>query len=159
MRISISSPLVLPSPNGRRVAIRIVAFDACSDFTRVTICASSSGEIGLTLPTCWSWAQKKRNGSAPAAPPFLSHPQQPFAPDLLSRFRARDQAMKIGSSQLVLLRHSRGLPQPKCSPKNTQLNTLSTFSIFTGETPLLTPHPTHYHFTTSIRVCSTHSHD
>ena len=36
MRVSIASPHVLPSPNGRRVGIRIVTFEACSDFTRVT---------------------------------------------------------------------------------------------------------------------------
>ena len=32
----ISSPLARPSPNGRRVGIRIVTFEACSGFTRVT---------------------------------------------------------------------------------------------------------------------------
>ncbi len=36
MRLSITSPLVPPSPNGRRVGIRIVTFEACSGFTRVT---------------------------------------------------------------------------------------------------------------------------
>ena len=36
MRVSITSPLVQPSPNGRRVGIRIVTFEACSGFTRVT---------------------------------------------------------------------------------------------------------------------------
>ena len=36
MRVSIASPLVQPSPNGRRVGIRIVTFEACSGFTRVT---------------------------------------------------------------------------------------------------------------------------
>ena len=34
--MSITSPLVQPSPNGRRVGIRIVTFEACSGFTRVT---------------------------------------------------------------------------------------------------------------------------
>ena len=34
--MSITSPLVLPSPNGRRVGICIVTFEACSGFTRVT---------------------------------------------------------------------------------------------------------------------------
>ena len=34
--MSIASPLVQPSPNGRRVGIRIVTFEACSGFTRVT---------------------------------------------------------------------------------------------------------------------------
>jgi len=33
---SIASPLTRPSPNGRRVGIRIVTFEACSGFTRVT---------------------------------------------------------------------------------------------------------------------------
>src|SRR5215470_13274413 len=33
---SITSPLTRPSPNGRRVGIRIVTFEACSGFTRVT---------------------------------------------------------------------------------------------------------------------------
>jgi hypothetical protein len=34
--MSIASPLTRPSPNGRRVGIRIVTFEACSGFTRVT---------------------------------------------------------------------------------------------------------------------------
>ena len=33
MRVSIASPLMQPSPNGRRVGIRIVTFEACSGFT------------------------------------------------------------------------------------------------------------------------------
>ena len=36
MLLSIASPLMQPSPNGRRVGIRIVAFAACSGFTHVT---------------------------------------------------------------------------------------------------------------------------
>jgi hypothetical protein len=36
VRVSIASPLVQPSPNGRRVGIRIVTIEACSGFTRVT---------------------------------------------------------------------------------------------------------------------------
>ena len=36
MHLSISSPLVLPSPNDRRVGIRIVTFEACSGFTHIT---------------------------------------------------------------------------------------------------------------------------
>ena len=36
MRVSIASPLMLPSPFDRRVGIRIVTFEACSGFTRVT---------------------------------------------------------------------------------------------------------------------------
>ena len=36
VRASIASPLMLPSPNGRRVGIRIVTVEACSGFTRVT---------------------------------------------------------------------------------------------------------------------------
>ena len=36
VRVSIASPLTRPSPNGRRVGIRIVTFEACSGFTRVT---------------------------------------------------------------------------------------------------------------------------
>src|SRR5262249_17037964 len=36
VRVSIASPLVQPSPNGRRGGIRIVTFEACSGFTRVT---------------------------------------------------------------------------------------------------------------------------
>src|ERR1700731_2432387 len=34
--MSIASLLMQPSQNGRRVGIRIVTFEACSDFTRVT---------------------------------------------------------------------------------------------------------------------------
>jgi hypothetical protein len=34
--VSIASPLVQPSPNGRRVGIRSVTFEACSGFTHVT---------------------------------------------------------------------------------------------------------------------------
>src|SRR6476659_4683326 len=34
--MSIASPLTRPSPNGRRVGIRIVTFEACSGFTHVT---------------------------------------------------------------------------------------------------------------------------
>ena len=34
--LSIASPLTRPSPNGRRVGIRIVTFEACSGFTHVT---------------------------------------------------------------------------------------------------------------------------
>jgi hypothetical protein len=34
--VSIASPLIQPSPKGRRVGIRIVTFDACSGFTHVT---------------------------------------------------------------------------------------------------------------------------
>jgi hypothetical protein len=36
VHVSIASPLMQPSPNGRRVGIRIVTFEACSGFTRVT---------------------------------------------------------------------------------------------------------------------------
>jgi len=34
--MSITSPLTRPSPNGRRVGIRIVTFEACPGFTHVT---------------------------------------------------------------------------------------------------------------------------
>src|SRR6516162_5555556 len=34
--MSIASPLTRPSPNGRRVGIRIVTFEACPGFTHVT---------------------------------------------------------------------------------------------------------------------------
>src|SRR5262249_54564418 len=36
VRVSIAATLMQPSPNGRRVGIRIVTFEACSGFTRVT---------------------------------------------------------------------------------------------------------------------------
>jgi hypothetical protein len=36
VRVSITSPLIMLSPNGRRVSIRIVTFGACSGFTHVT---------------------------------------------------------------------------------------------------------------------------
>jgi hypothetical protein len=32
VRVSIASPLIQPSPNGRRVGIRIVTFEACSAY-------------------------------------------------------------------------------------------------------------------------------
>ena len=35
MRVSIASPFMQPSPNGRRVGIRIVTFEACPSFTYV----------------------------------------------------------------------------------------------------------------------------
>src|ERR1700732_144045 len=35
VRVSIATPLMQPSPNGRRVGIRIVTFEACSGFTHV----------------------------------------------------------------------------------------------------------------------------
>ena len=34
--VSIASPLMQPSPNGRKVGIRIVTFEACSGFTHAT---------------------------------------------------------------------------------------------------------------------------
>ena len=34
--MSIASPLTRPSPNGRRVGIHIVTFEACAGFTHVT---------------------------------------------------------------------------------------------------------------------------
>ena len=33
--LSIASPLIQPSPNGRRVGIRVVTFEACSGFTHI----------------------------------------------------------------------------------------------------------------------------
>jgi len=36
VHVSIASPLMQPSPNGRRVGIRIVTFEGCSSFTHVT---------------------------------------------------------------------------------------------------------------------------
>ncbi|MGO8953107.1 MAG: hypothetical protein ACLQF2_07195, partial [Rhodomicrobium sp.] len=36
VHVPIASPPVLPSPNGRRIGIRIVTFEACSGFTHVT---------------------------------------------------------------------------------------------------------------------------
>jgi hypothetical protein len=36
VRVSIASLLVQPSPNGRRVGIRIVTFEACAGFTHIT---------------------------------------------------------------------------------------------------------------------------
>ena len=34
-RVAIASPFMQPSPNGRRVGIRIVTFEACIGFTRL----------------------------------------------------------------------------------------------------------------------------
>jgi hypothetical protein len=36
VHVSIASPIMQPSPNGRSVGIRIVTFEACSGFTHVT---------------------------------------------------------------------------------------------------------------------------
>jgi hypothetical protein len=44
--VSIASPLMQPSPNGRRVGIRIVTFEACSGFTRVTARRIAQPPIG-----------------------------------------------------------------------------------------------------------------
>jgi hypothetical protein len=46
--VSIASPLMQPSPNGRRVGIRIVTFEACSGF------------ISLTLPPAGSLSRPRR---------------------------------------------------------------------------------------------------
>ena len=47
VRASIASPRVLPSPNGRRVGIRIVTFEACSGFTRYGLPDRSTAQGGL----------------------------------------------------------------------------------------------------------------
>jgi hypothetical protein len=62
VRVSIASPLVQPSPIGGRVGIRIVTFEACSGFTRVTarqIAQPPKGDLcreaparSVTPPTC-----------------------------------------------------------------------------------------------------------
>src|SRR5262245_47005043 len=52
--MSIASPLMLPSPNGRRVGIRIVTFEACSGFTHVTahrIAQPPKGDLCHEAPT------------------------------------------------------------------------------------------------------------
>ena len=54
VRVSIASPLVLPSPFDRRVGIRIVTFEACSGFTRVTarrIAQPPKGDLCHEAPT------------------------------------------------------------------------------------------------------------
>jgi hypothetical protein len=45
--MSISSPLVLPSPLFRRVGIRIITFEACSGFTRYGPLDRSTAKGGL----------------------------------------------------------------------------------------------------------------
>src|SRR5262245_48499066 len=53
--MSITSPLTRPSPNGRRVGIRIVTFEACSGFTRVTarqIAQPPKGDLCHQAPAC-----------------------------------------------------------------------------------------------------------
>src|SRR5581483_369595 len=59
--VSIASPLVLRSPNGRTVGIRLVTFEACSGFTRVTA-------RGSRLPL----SQGSDPAGYPAKPPDLS---------------------------------------------------------------------------------------
>ena len=52
--MSIASPLTQPSPNGRRVGIRIVTFEACSGFTHVTarrIAQPPTGDLCHEAPT------------------------------------------------------------------------------------------------------------
>jgi hypothetical protein len=52
--LSIASPLTRPSPNGRRVGIRIVTFEACSGFTHVTarrIAQPPTGDLCHEAPT------------------------------------------------------------------------------------------------------------
>jgi hypothetical protein len=44
--MSITSPLMQPSPYGRRVGIRIVTFEACSGFTHVTARRIAQPPIG-----------------------------------------------------------------------------------------------------------------
>ena len=54
VRMSIASPLARPSPNGRRVGIRIVTFEACSGFTHVTarrIAQPPTGDLCHEAPT------------------------------------------------------------------------------------------------------------
>src|SRR5262245_10530971 len=51
VRVSIASPLVLPSPNDRRVGIRLVTFEACSGFTRVTARRIAQGCLCRRAPT------------------------------------------------------------------------------------------------------------
>ena len=54
VRLSIASPLTRPSPNGRRVGIRIVTFEACSGFTHVTarqIAQPPTGDLCHEAPT------------------------------------------------------------------------------------------------------------
>ena len=52
--MSIASPLMQPSPIGRRVGIRIVTFEACSGFTHVTarqIAQPPYGDLCHEAPT------------------------------------------------------------------------------------------------------------
>jgi hypothetical protein len=52
--MSIASPLMQPSPIGRRVGIRIVTFEACSGFTHVTarrIAQPPYGDLCREAPT------------------------------------------------------------------------------------------------------------
>ena len=64
MRVSIASPLTRRSPNGRRVGIRIVTFEACSGFTRVTvrqIAQPPQGDLcheAPALPVAADWRPK-----------------------------------------------------------------------------------------------------
>jgi hypothetical protein len=60
VRVSIASPLMQPSPNGRRVGIRIVTFEACSGFTHVTARRIAEGAFrccALSFAACRTvWA-------------------------------------------------------------------------------------------------------
>src|SRR5262249_61889661 len=54
VHMSIASPLMQPSPIGRRVGIRIVTFEACSGFTHVTarqIAQPPYGDLCHEAPT------------------------------------------------------------------------------------------------------------
>src|SRR5262249_22138330 len=66
---SIASPLMQPSPNGRRVGIRIVTFEACSGFTALQPVGS------LSRPR-----RPLSRGSSPAG-----HPDEPLVSYQINR--------------------------------------------------------------------------
>ena len=62
VRVSIASPLMQPSPNGRRVGIRIRTFEACSGFTLLR----PIGSLSSPRPPL---SQGSDPASYPAVPP------------------------------------------------------------------------------------------
>ena len=77
VRVSIASLLMQPSPNGRRVGIRIVTIEACSGFTRVTARrdrSAAQGGLCREAPT----RPVTRPSRSPASGPIDNYPGGTF---------------------------------------------------------------------------------